>query len=808
MNILAQRSLSCLSPCVSCGHFFIRDRTILGHLSKIPHTVVFEASMPQVLRIPTMLVVLFDAVRKIVLFHVSCDIPSSDTFDIYDRTLAVVLQNSFSQAEVNRNISIGLNVFLRSMGEDDAFTNYVVTTFNTLTVEGEQQIAVSSRTFKTAAEFLNATSSESIQYKHSQSFTQPSLDALLQTINVVKYNKSSIFLFTDATPNVDNNDISSIVLAAVERQLEINIVITAPYLINDLCIKTANSSIYAQLAFQTGGNIINLCRPHQNRPRDPIVEKTFSYLIEAIINFKNSESKHYFTNIIRYTIEVMQGSDSENGSCNVRVVEKSLLTVFVGFSPDPAIDKYSATMTYGSPASPVIHIGSQLQSDPRVTLQITNNEGITLYSSTDKKRKPTCHYEGYFTTPFVCANPYDIYFITTTLRSKELVVQRSKRAYCYIAPGQCLHGGVYIRDKCQCTSQYEGQSCENPICLNKGSMKNFSCECGPSFTGTNCEFGTCYDWNYIETNDVRQHEFRQITFVVETTNIMILPMVFLKHLITNFVASAEDNNIPKQFSLITFDEKSVWKVISTSHPEEFIATFSKVMTLPTMNSNNSALSVQAINEAYKITIQPPSIIYVFTASSAITRNRLYLKQRLGTQVNIMYISPGVVPVQPTSYQLPMIARQSGGRILPITSYNMDNIEPVLTSMLKENALIYDDAAKDCTQGWSTSFLVESEITSLVLIITGSSVSQSGAVTIMDGEGQTVTPSKTLLYDIASLIIEIGTSLLPVHNYNVNRNSYLTKATAVRGNWTVTIKTSGSCFLQRDKGLHLFQSYVN
>uniref|UniRef100_A0A1I7XKE9 Ion_trans_2 domain-containing protein n=1 Tax=Heterorhabditis bacteriophora TaxID=37862 RepID=A0A1I7XKE9_HETBA len=50
-----------------CGHFFIRDQTILGHLPSILHTVDSAASMPQALRIPTMLIVLFDAVRRIFL---------------------------------------------------------------------------------------------------------------------------------------------------------------------------------------------------------------------------------------------------------------------------------------------------------------------------------------------------------------------------------------------------------------------------------------------------------------------------------------------------------------------------------------------------------------------------------------------------------------------------------------------------------------------------------------------------------------------------------------------------------------------
>uniref|UniRef100_A0A1I7XGN8 Dynactin subunit 6 n=1 Tax=Heterorhabditis bacteriophora TaxID=37862 RepID=A0A1I7XGN8_HETBA len=55
MNILAQQSLSPLYACTSCGHFFIRDRTILGRLSRILHTVDSVASMPQVPRISVML---------------------------------------------------------------------------------------------------------------------------------------------------------------------------------------------------------------------------------------------------------------------------------------------------------------------------------------------------------------------------------------------------------------------------------------------------------------------------------------------------------------------------------------------------------------------------------------------------------------------------------------------------------------------------------------------------------------------------------------------------------------------------------
>uniref|UniRef100_A0A1I7WV77 C2H2-type domain-containing protein n=1 Tax=Heterorhabditis bacteriophora TaxID=37862 RepID=A0A1I7WV77_HETBA len=64
MNFLDQRTLLCLSPCISCGNFFIRDWTILRHLFGILHIVDSEAPLPQILRTSLMLIVLFDAVRK------------------------------------------------------------------------------------------------------------------------------------------------------------------------------------------------------------------------------------------------------------------------------------------------------------------------------------------------------------------------------------------------------------------------------------------------------------------------------------------------------------------------------------------------------------------------------------------------------------------------------------------------------------------------------------------------------------------------------------------------------------------------
>ncbi|VDM69904.1 unnamed protein product [Strongylus vulgaris] len=163
------------------------------------------------------------------------------------------------------------------MGQADAFDEYIVSTFNTITLDNEPHPQVLVTPYTSVTAFLNATTSAAIMYQYSQSITQPSMDALWQTIHSTSYDKSSIFLFTDASPtdSTTHSNIPNIVLAAIERQLQINVIITAPYQMNSLCIPYANASVYAQIALQTGGTILNLCQTYENTyPRDIITEQT------------------------------------------------------------------------------------------------------------------------------------------------------------------------------------------------------------------------------------------------------------------------------------------------------------------------------------------------------------------------------------------------------------------------------------------------------------------------------------------------------------------------------------------------------
>ncbi|KAK6034994.1 hypothetical protein COOONC_27498 [Cooperia oncophora] len=251
-------------------------------------------------------------------------------------------------------------------------------------------------------------------HRNSQSATQPSLDALLQTIDSISYDKSSIFLFTDAIPNTNTSstNVNSIIVAAIERQLQINIIITAPYQMNDLCMQSYDVSSYTQLAVKTGGTIVNLCQPYLNSyPRDIITEFFTGYgmthhhvetLQEMVVMecsalsqaaffvddpttqvyaFVNSDEVEAFDvhlinndgaaepyqlpslvqmpffgiyqvvpavqNTGGYTLQVQATENSTRGYCSIRIVEKTQLAVYLGFTSDPSKDSPSLTLNYG-----------------------------------------------------------------------------------------------------------------------------------------------------------------------------------------------------------------------------------------------------------------------------------------------------------------------------------------------------------------------------------------------------------------------------------------------------------------------------
>uniref|UniRef100_A0A8R1ITW8 Uncharacterized protein n=2 Tax=Caenorhabditis japonica TaxID=281687 RepID=A0A8R1ITW8_CAEJA len=148
-----------------------------------------------------------------------------------------------------------------NFGQSTDFEDFVLTTYKTRLVQGVPTPDVSSTKFSSASAFLNSTTEENLAYSYSPNATQPGLFALETTLRSMDYDKSSIFFFTDSASSLVENtmNFTDIVKTAVERQIEISIVIIPPYGSTDFCLDFGSYEIYEILAQQTGGNFLNFC---------------------------------------------------------------------------------------------------------------------------------------------------------------------------------------------------------------------------------------------------------------------------------------------------------------------------------------------------------------------------------------------------------------------------------------------------------------------------------------------------------------------------------------------------------------------
>ncbi|CAI2351116.1 unnamed protein product [Caenorhabditis sp. 36 PRJEB53466] len=766
----------------------------------------------------------------------TCSSTSQDTFESYNRSFAIVVQNSLSANQALIRLNDGLRAMLYQ-GQSTDFEDYILTTYKTSMVQGAPSPVIFSTKFSSASAFLNATTDDGIGYSYSPTGAQPGLFALETTLKSMDYDKSSIFLFADSESQVIQNtmNFTDIVQSAVERQIEISVVMIPPYGSTDLCPDAGKYEIYEILAKQTGGNFINFCQPYTTSG-DPVFNFIASYgsthhhteivayysvpdcslfttrdfylssssndayvvvYSPTIQNFSaqvvdsstgtpqslvaDSHSVPFFasyqiklgtTSSLKYKLTVTADTKAQ---CFIRVTERSQFSSYLGFSPDPSVDRYSKDLTYATHQQPVIHLSSTLQSDPTIEVISYDNNNNVAFHSQFVKRTSGCKYEYIMNDQFTCETAGDTFTLETTITTNEVTIMRTQRAFCSDLVG-CINGGIMLGGVCQCVNGYGSLHCEYPTCQNGGTVHDFKCLCDAKHDGDVCQYTKCNDWNFVETHDPREYNFQQIVFVVEiNTKNMVLPNSYLQKNIQAFVESTDDIQMPKQYTLITYDDSTIRTVVSSTHKDIFLAAFQKGITIG-INTPSKVKSLEAINTAYSTLVDLPGIVYVFTSTDSAS-NLAAVKQRFGVQVNIVWLAADASNLIPSNlnYYMSAVARQSNGRILTVNSLLTPQILTALVPTVNENQLVLDDAAKDCSAGVNFQFPVGNLATTLTLVATGGS-GISVSVTDENSSNVVLTNSSTFT-DTNTLIRTIST---------VNHKG---------GVWNVNVKGTGSCYLQ-------------
>lgn len=774
-----------------------------------------------------------------------CTDASPDTFVSRRRSFAIVVQTSLSSANDLSKLYDSINLLFKGGDNNQDFDDYLLTTFYYRKIGNDTVPKIITSKFANSSGLIDALRPDNLNFVYSPVGPQPGLEALSITLLQIDNDKSSVFFFTDSDAAANDNLYQQVVSLATQRQIEISIVQVKPFGLLEKCTKTN----YFHLSRNVGGNILNFCQPYTTQG-DPLTNFIASYgsthhhteviafqpypdisLLSnitfvvtdptaAIYVVVNSPTVENFTvtatnlatgkvtplvadahsvpffaafqvntdiSSTQYTIQVL---GIAAGVATVKVTEKSQLSVYVGFSPDPTTDKLSSTLLYGTPSALVLHLTSSLQSVPMVTLATYNDNGDVVYRDIGQKRTGGCKYEYFFANEIICDNAYETFTVTATVATPEVTLQRTQRAYCFMSQNTCLNGGISLNGQCNCINGYKGTFCEFAPCQNGGKIFNFKCICPANFEGYLCQYRQCNNFNNMAVHDPRQQNFQQITFLLEVDNLnMLVGAVRLQMMIADIVDQSEDVNFPKQFSLVVFNAQGSSVKVSTSHADIFVNTV-KMLNLQNFTSIPTAVNANdALLKSFRTTIELPGIIHLLTSANPTNTQLLdAVRQRFGIQVNVYHFgslrNPAVAEVN--HYQA-AIARQSGGRILPVTPSNFGSMTQAISNTVNENQLLVDDGAKDCTTAQVFTFSVESVATQLSFVATGQGVS----ITISDNNG--VAQSNTIFSDDSVKIVTLSNLTNP------------------GGQWSATLKTTASeCFIQvrASTPLHVIPGFTN
>ena len=198
-----------------------------------------------------------------------------------------------------------------------------------------------SNKFSDPNAFLNATSTSNIQYGYSPLGQQPSLFALDIAMRSIDYDKSAIILFTTAPPTSleDDPNYLDVVVQAVERQLEINIVIAPPFGMKDQCTSSDSFVVLADLVKQTGGNILNLCNSY-----NPADYDNNDLIIQFLNGYGNT---HHHIENVAYGFS---GTCSSTVQFTIEDTKNPLSESYI-FINSPSVETFKVTVTNSNDGS-------------------------------------------------------------------------------------------------------------------------------------------------------------------------------------------------------------------------------------------------------------------------------------------------------------------------------------------------------------------------------------------------------------------------------------------------------------------------
>uniref|UniRef100_A0A1I7U656 VWFA domain-containing protein n=1 Tax=Caenorhabditis tropicalis TaxID=1561998 RepID=A0A1I7U656_9PELO len=418
-------------------------------------------------------------------------------------------------------------------------------------------------------------------------------------------------------------------------------------------------------------------------------------------------------------------NSTHNSVCQYRLMGRSTYRLYASVSDAIGTDDTYHAPVYQTASHLVARMDSLYLDDPLdVTLEavIWYNDPQTsqrqlLYASSGTYRDQ-CQYEMYFGM-FSCKQPYlPLYINIYTNDEYGQVVLRTATTYCSATipnpvDSNCLNGGVYYNNTCQCPSHFTGDKCQQILCENGGNALFGSCQCPAGFSGQFCEVTKCYEYNGY---GFWGFNHRSLTVMIHdslTTRSTLRTLNDAAPRVINDILYQHPKWI-SNYQLVEFNSTDHKLLVDSTSGQDLVTGISNLYD---QNRNHTGYSCLGLNFYSTLldtishdNVQWGGIVYVFLYGQPAQDLDSYQQILQRVEINKIQINIVQSSLNPCGQDIALdglisLTQFSGGAFITATTPNAGNVFNQLPTHYMSN-LIYEEAAADCTD---TTFYIPIDV---------------------------------------------------------------------------------------------------
>ncbi|PIC15267.1 hypothetical protein B9Z55_022310 [Caenorhabditis nigoni] len=425
----------------------------------------------------------------------------------------------------------------------------------------------------------------------------------------------------------------------------------------------------------------------------------------------------YFLNINTNT--------SHNSICQYRLMGRSTYRLYTSVTDNIGTDDTYHAPVYNTTSHLVARMDSLYLDDPLdATFEAVvwyndpqTSQRQVLYASSGIWRDQ-CQYEMYFGM-YACLQPYlPLYINIYTSDGYDQTILRTATSYCSSTipnpvDSNCLNGGVYYNNTCQCRTHFTGDKCQRIVCENGGNALFGSCQCPSGFSGQFCEITKCYDYNGY---GFWGFNHRSLTVMIHdslTTRSTLRTLNDVAPRVINDILYQHPNWI-SNYQLVEFNNTDHMLLVDSPSGQDLVTGIS---TLYNQNRNHTGYSCLGLNFYSTLletishdNIQWNGIVYVFLYGQPAQDLDSYEKILQRIEINKIQINIVQSSLNPCGQDIAIdgllsLTQFSGGSFITAKTPNAGNVFNQIPTHYM-SSLVYENMAEDCTD---TTFYVPIDV---------------------------------------------------------------------------------------------------